>query len=218
VIPVRGWLVAGVLGATLALWGGASNAMASTAKSLATVTFGGDSYQNYDFNSKTVADNNVDWPVDLVFWGNASISKVYNKINWSWSGSTEYERVNDGSGNVWVSSGGRKNTICTDTHYRIYAPSVGYLSNSILGHYVIGTAHLDKNECFGPARYGWNETAEANVAARAAAAWGSPAVVKNAMSMPDGTPTFLLFRNAQTGWQGNHYFNNNGYPTLVHVP
>ena len=98
--------------------------MASTAKSLATVNYGGDSYQNYDFDSKTVAANNVDWPVDLVFWGNASISKVYTKINWSWSGSTEYERVNDGSGNAWVSSGGRKNTICTDTHYRIYAPSL----------------------------------------------------------------------------------------------
>jgi len=34
--------------------------------------------------------------------------------------------------------------------------------------------------------------------------------------MPDGTPTFLLFQNAQTGWQGNHYFNNHGYPTLIH--
>ena len=218
VIPVRRWLVAGVVTAVFALSAGATNAMASTAKSLATVTFGGDSYQNYDFNSKNVAANNVDWPVDLVFWGNASIAKVYNKINWSWSGSTEYERVNDGSGNVWVSSGGRKNTVCTDTHYRIYAPSVGYLSNGILGHYVIGTSHLDKNECLGPATYGWNETAEANVAARAAAVWGSSAVVKNAMFMPDGTPTFLLFQNAQTGWQGNHYFNNNGYPTLIHVP
>ena len=166
----------------------------------------------------SVAATNVDWPVDLVFWGNASISKVYNKINWSWSGSTEYEQLNDGSGNVWVSSGGRKNTICTDTHYRIYAPSAGYLSNTILGHYVIGTAHLDKNECFGSSSYGWNETAEAHVAARAATVWGSAAVVKNAMFMPDGTPTFLLFQNAQTGWQGNHYFNNNGYPTLIHVP
>jgi hypothetical protein len=117
-----------------------------------------------------------------------------------------------------VSSGGRKNTICTDTHYRIYAPSAGYLRNNILGHYVIGTAHLDKNECVGSATYGWNEKAEANVASRAAAVWGSAAVVKNAMFMPDGTPTFLLFQNAQTEWQGTHYFNNDGYPTLIHVP
>ena len=62
-----------------------------------------------------------------MFWGNASISKVDTKINWSQSGSTVYERVNDGSDSVWVSSGGRKNTVCTDTHYRIYAPSAGYL-------------------------------------------------------------------------------------------
>ena len=43
------------------------------------------------------------------------------------------------------------------------------------------------------------------------------AVVKKAMFMPDGTPTFMLLPNAQTGWQGNHFFNNNGYPTLLHV-
>jgi hypothetical protein len=218
VIPVRRFLVAGFLLMAGALWSGTSAAMASSTTSLATVQYGGDSFQNFDFESKTVAANNVDWPVDLVFWGNASVSKVYTKIGWAWSGSAEYERVNDGSGNVWVTSGGRKNTLCTDSHYRLYAPSAGYLSNSILGHYVIGTAHLDKNECFGSATYGWNETAEAKVAARAAAVWGSSAVVANAMFMPDGTPTFLLFQNAQTGWQGSHYFDNNGYPTLIHVP
>ena len=215
---MRRWLVTGFLGVWLVVGGSASTAMGSTTTNLATVRYGGDSFQNFDFDSKTVASSNVDWPVDLVFWGNASISKVYNKIAWSWSGSTEYEQVNDGSGNVWVSSGGRKNTICTDTHYRLYAPAAGFLSNSILGRYVIGTAHLDKNECLGSASYGWNETAEARVAARAAAVWGSAAVMKNAMLMPDGTPSFLLFQNAQTGWQSNHYFNNNGYPTLIHVP
>ena len=46
--------------------------------------------------------------------------------------------------------------------------------------------------------------------------WGSSALVKNALFMPDGTPTFLLFQNAQTGWQGNHHVNNHGYPTLIH--
>ena len=215
---MRRWLVAGFLAAALALFAGASSATASTTTKLTTVRYGGDSFQNFDFESQTVAANNVDWPVDLVFWGNASISKVYTKINWSWSGSSEYERINDGSGNTWVSSGGRKNTLCSDTHYRLYAPTAGYLSNNNLGHYVIATAHLDKNECVGSTSYGWNETAEANVAARAVAVWGSAAVVKNAIFMPDGTPTFLLFQNAQTGWQGNHYFNNDGYPTLIHVP
>src|SRR5437868_13566866 len=66
VIPVRRGLVAGVVAAALALFAGASTAVASTAKNLATVNFGGDSYQNYDFNSRNVAANNVDWPVDLV--------------------------------------------------------------------------------------------------------------------------------------------------------
>lgn len=214
---MKRYLVAGWLAVVLTLAVSASSALASTTTGLATVRYGGDSFQNFDFESQTVAANNVDWPVDLVFWGNASISKVYNKIGWAWSGSSEYEQLNDGSGSVWVSSSGRKNTLCTDTHFRLYAPSVGYLSNGTLGHYVIATAHLDKNECFGSSSYGWNETAEATIASRATKLWGSAAVQKNAQSMPDGTPTITLFNNAQTGWQGNHYFDNNGYPTLIHV-
>ena len=36
--------------------------------------------------------------------------------------------------------------------------------------------------------------------------------------MPDGTPTLALFDNANTTTQGNHHFNNDGYPTLIRVP
>ena len=202
----------------LTLAASAGTARASTTTTLAKVQYGGDAFWNFDFDTKTVTAGKVDWPVDIVFWGNASIAKVYSKIGWAWSGSTEYERLNDGSGAVWVSSGGRKDTLCTDTHFRLYAPAAGYLSNKPLGHYVIATAHLDKNECGTSPTYGWNETAEANVAARAAAVWGAAAVRANAATLPDGTATLGLFTNAQTGWQGNHYFDNNGLPTLVKVP
>jgi hypothetical protein len=217
---MRRFVVLGVIAALsgVAFGYGAATARASTAANLSLVNYRGDSFWNYDFNTATVDESNVDWPVDMVFWGNASVSKVYNKIGWIWSGSKEFEQINDGSGSVWVSSGGRKNTLCTDTHFRLYAPSTGYLMNAALGHYVIATAHLDKNECGSSPTYGWNETAEANVAKRAAAVWGSGAVKANAAALPDGTPTLSLFVNAQTGWQGSHYFNNNGYPTLVKVP
>jgi hypothetical protein len=206
-----------VAGAAMALAGSAGTATASTTTTLAKVQYGGDTFWNFDFDTKTVDANKVDWPVDIVFWGNASISKVYSKIGWAWSGSNEYERVNDGGGAAWVSSGGRKNTLCTDTHFRLYAPSMGFFTHPFLGHYVIATAHLDKHECGLSPTYGWNETAEANVAARAAAVWGNAAVQANAAALPDGTPTLGLFQNAQVGWQGNHYFDNNGTPTLVKV-
>ena len=135
---------------------GASSAMASTTTSLKTVHYGGDSFRNFDFDSQRASAGNVDWPVDLVFWGNASVDKVYAGIGWSLAGSNEYGRLNDGTGAIWVPSAGRKSGLCSGTHFRLYAPPVGYLSNRKLGHYVIATAHVDKNECFGSAQYGWN--------------------------------------------------------------
>lgn len=198
---------------------GVSTAGASSTSTLTAIHYQGDTFYNYDFDSESASATNVDWPVDLVFWGNASISKVYSKIGYAFSGSNEYAQVDDGSGAVWVASAGRKNGFCVsvDTHFRLYAPPVGYFTNSVLGHYVIATAHLDKNECTSAPTYGWNEAAEAHIAKRAAKVWGASAVQANAQTMPDGTPTLSLFDNAQTGWEGNHYFKNDGYPTLIKV-
>jgi hypothetical protein len=214
----RVWKAAAVMTLLAASLVATVAARASVTTSLVNVQYAGDHFYNYDFDSKIVNAGNVDWPVDLIFWSNASVSKVQSKLGWIWPGSSEYALVDDGSGATWVSSGGRKNTFCTDTHYRLYAPAAGYLTNSVLGHYVIGTSHLDKNECGSSPQYGWNETSEANVAARAAAVYGSAAVVRNAVMLPDGTPTLGLLQNAQSGWEGSHYFDNNGYPTLVMVP
>jgi hypothetical protein len=211
-------LVVGIL-AVGGLMLSVSGAGASTTTTLTAIHYHGDSFYNYDFDSQSASATNVDWPVDLVFWGKATVSKVYSKIGYAYFGSDEYAQVNDGSGAVWVASAGRKNGFCAkvDTHFRLYAPPVGYFTNNVLGHYVIATAHLDKNECTSTPTYGWNETAETHIAKRAVTAWGASAVQTNAQAMPDGTPTLSLFNNAQTGWQGNHYFNNNGYPTLIKV-
>ena len=194
----------------------AAGAGAATAPNFHPVSYGGDTWTNYDVTSPNT--QSVDWPVDLIFWGNATTSKVYSGLRWIWGGSTIYAQVDDGAGPSWVGTGGRKNTLCTDTHYRLYADSDGYLSNLPLGRYVIGTTHLDRNECFGTSTFGFNETAEANVAARARAVWGSAAVQEDAQFMPDGTPTLGLFDNANWATQGNHHFENDGYPTLIHVP
>ena len=183
------------------------------------VGYGGDTWTNYDLTATSM--QSVDWPVDLIFWGNASISKITGKLGWIWPGSTVYARVDDGAGPSWVGSGGRKNTLCTDTHYRLYADRDGYLSTApfgLLGNYVIGTAHLDRNECFGTASYGFNEQAEATVAARARRVWGTNAVQEDAKVLPDGTLTSTLLHNQISDQEGNHYFDNDGYPTLIHVP
>jgi hypothetical protein len=194
----------------------AAGAGAQTAPNFGTVTYGGDTWLNYDLHTKGTAD--VDWPVDVIFWGNASILKIYSKVGWFWPGSNEYFQVDDGAGSFWAASAGRKNTLCTDTHFRLYADSNGYLTNAGLGNYVLGTSHLDMNECGSSATFGWNETSEANVAARARAVWGAAAVQANAAFLPDGTSTYGLLHNAISGTQGNHTFDNNGYPTLIKVP
>jgi hypothetical protein len=195
---------------------GTGAALAATAPNFHVVSYDGDTWTNYDVTAP--GTQNVDWPVDLIFWGNATTSKVYWQMRWIWGGSTMYAQVDDGAGPFWASTGGRKNTFCTDTHYRLYADGDGYLLNTWLGRYVIGTAHLDRNECGPTPSFGWNETAEANVAARARAVWGAAAVQEDAEFMPDGTPTFILLDNANTEIQGNHHFDNDGYPTLIRVP
>lgn len=202
----------------LIVLGAVAPASASTTTTLQLVRYGHNSFYSYDFDSQSAVATNVDWPVDMIFYGRASVSKVYSKIGWSWSGSSEYMLINTGSGATWVSAGGRKNTICTDTHYRLYAPAAGYFTDPVLGHYVIATMHLDKNECGSSPTYGWNETAETTLAKRATTVWGAHAVQHDATTLPDGTSTSTLLNNVnETGWQGNHYFFNDGLPTLVKV-
>lgn len=192
-----------------------SSALGSTV--VQPVSLGGDSWWNFDFvTSGNTAD--VDWPVDVIFWGNATVSKVYSRLGWIWQGSNVYEQVDDGGAPTWAASAGRKNTFCTDTHLRLYADADGALSNSILGSYVVGTAHLDVNECSSKPSYGWNETAEGNVAARWAARAGSAGIVRDAAVFPDKvTPTSVL-ANAINLTYGNHVYVNNGLPTLIYVP
>jgi len=207
---------AAVLSVLAAVTIGVPSASAATAPNFHLVSYGGDAWTNYDVTAP--GSQSVDWPVDLVFWGNATRSKVYSQLRWIFSGSTMYAQVDDGAGAAWVSTGGRKNTFCTNSHYRLYADADGFLFNPMLGNYVLGTAHLDRNECGRSPTFGYNETAEANVAARARAVWGATAVEEDARFMPDGTPTITLFDNANITVQGNHVFDNDGYPTLIRVP
>src|SRR5262245_54022669 len=125
-------LVRGALIALLATLVAATAATASTTTNLRRVTYGQNSFYNYDFDSQNAVATNVDWPVDLIFYGNASVSKVQQGIGWSWPGSNEYQLLTSDAGSVWVASAGRKTALCTGTHYRLYAPAAGYFSDPAL--------------------------------------------------------------------------------------
>lgn len=134
-----------------------------------------DGFRNYDFNSRTVASNNVDWTIALMFWNNATINRVKNSgigPLYDQSGSTQYGRLRDttATGFVWDGDGGRKTTACPGApfqprearHYRIYADGDDRIYNLDWGFWVFGSTHYDIDECSltRPAWFGYSETAE----------------------------------------------------------
>jgi hypothetical protein len=99
---------------------GVASASAATAPNFHLVSYGGDTWTNYDVTAP--GSQSVDWPVDLVFWGNATRSKVYSQLRWIFSGSTMYAQVNDGAGAAWSARAAARTrsaptatTACTQT-------------------------------------------------------------------------------------------------------
>jgi len=134
-----------------------------------------DAFHNYDFLSQSVASDNVDWAVALVFWNNASISRVKTSAIgplYDQTGSRMNGRLRDttSSGYVWDEDSGRKTTLCPGAplqsrdarHYRIYADGDDRLYNLDWGYWVYGTTHWDIDECSlsNPAWFGHSENAE----------------------------------------------------------
>ena len=64
------------LSAFAALKGSEGSAHAASTSKLSRLVFHGDQFWNYDFTSKRVRASGVDWPIGLVFYGNATINKV----------------------------------------------------------------------------------------------------------------------------------------------
>lgn len=126
----------------------------------------GDSFYNYDFLTRSVAQNNVDWPVTVLFTNNATVDGAKCEMDntapcgdWapldasSWTDYALY--MNDGVGAAWDNDGGKKTTTCPATgdyanHYRIYGiGNLGRLYNTTLGYWVPATTHRDWSECPG---------------------------------------------------------------------
>ncbi len=173
-----------VLAVCVAAAPAAAMAAGYTAGGLKIVTSGEDSFWNYDYDkgsSRTYPDpataGHNDWPVTIVFYNAASVSKVRSIVK-SWlssTGSTMYARISDSAG-VWEWSGdaGRKEatyyfsglrlTARTKVlHIRLYAHRNDRSHNAAWGDYVLCTTHFDNNELGqtpgAPKWYGMSEDA-----------------------------------------------------------
>ena len=179
-----------------------------------------DAFRNYDFTEQTVSRNKVDWPVNFVYYNRAEIDKVKDKMKgfMPFRGSSMNGRVDDGSGPVWDTDRGIKDRRCpnpafgsTAYHTRLYAPpNTDYMYNRSWGFYIIGTSHIDHNECWPRDRwYGRTEDAEGRITLYARDVFGPSRVHRDHVWFRNDEP----FRR-----EGNHIWKNNGYATFVNVP
>ena len=156
----------------------------ATPGSLKMVNVNEDSFWNYDYDrgsSSTypapASAGHNDWPVTIVFTGNATVSKVRSIVK-SWlpsTGSSMYARISDSAG-VWEwrgDSGRKENTwywvgfrLVARTkvlHIRLYARAADKSTNATWGNYVLCTTHIDNNELGqtkgAPKWYGMSEDA-----------------------------------------------------------
>lgn len=146
-------------------------ALANTNSNLRVIYIGSDRFYNYDFVDGFAyvgQSNHVDQPVTIVYSGNtptSSVSKtviknVYTLMGFRYTGSTMYNKLDDGNG-IWSpNSDGGKKTSDTDQngyHFRLYAANGSYMTDpGGWNKYVIATTHKDLT----PLIAGWSEDCE----------------------------------------------------------
>ena len=177
---------------------------------------GATTIRNYDFNNQVVTATGVDWAVDLLFIQNATINKVKAGFPSYDQGGTcasaQYGRMNDnGAGYVWDSDQGKKTTCCpitgSDYHFRVYADSDDRLGYSAgFGYWVFGTTHKDVQECGSGTWYGDSEAAESHLVSVRPSNWS---VCASCQWMKNAEPA---------RWDGDHFWSNDGYASVLYVP
>ena len=220
-------LVAGVLaGRPLAT--GVAPAGAATTGHLTYVTMDEDAFYNYDFNSITgdPLATNVDWPIDLLFWNNASVASVTSlyRPGYPYSGSSQYALLADDKNAEgddvsdwnwsWDGDAGVKDRFCPSyntraRHMRLYAPGGGQLYNINWGYYVLATTHTDFQECWFGTQYGWSEDTEHIFAGYAR---------DHGYTVAEDAPNLDFGNSEAPHWEGNHYWQNDGHASAVNVP
>lgn len=149
-----------------------------------------DAFWNYDFESEDVDRCNVDWPVNLIFHGNAEIDRVkrdmllyagYSCVSRGDCGKQFHARMSDGVDMSWDADAGIKAGLCGGdaTHLRLYAAGEtdipdGHdrMFNLRWGFYILGTSHIDHADCWPVGRWsGRSERAEGNIARAVRPIW-----------------------------------------------
>jgi hypothetical protein len=191
-----------------------------------------DAFWNYDFKSVSTYQGNVDWPVTLMFWNNASINRVKSLLNSPYDQASPGEQraalIDFGYPWIWDGDGGRKTTLCpgaplqprTARHYRIYADAPpgqtggvaggdDRIYNLSWGFWVFGTTHFDVDECRGPGSSPWFGLSE-NVEDWIVSDWSAKGYAVS--------PDWDYFHNYEPfELQGDHYYDNNGYASAFYV-
>jgi len=178
------FVVLAVLAVCTAVTPAAAMAAGFTAGNLKIVTEGEDAFWNYDYDKGSssaypdpASAGHNDWPVTIVFYNAATVSKVRSIIK-SWlpsTGSTMYSRLSDSTGiwewrgdtgrkqNTWYFSGFRLLARTQVLHIRLYAHNGDRSHNAAWGDYVLCTTHFDNNElgqtAGAPKWYGMSEDA-----------------------------------------------------------
>jgi hypothetical protein len=193
-------------------------AFAWTAANLQPVNSAEDAFYNYDFTGRTVSADGVDWPVTIIFYGNASVSKVKSAFrSRGWGNpfvSTMYGYANDGAGFLFAGDGGVKTFATKSPHMRLYAPG-GRMSNSALGSYVVATTHYDNAELSKPPTqwFGMSEDAAAAAVQTAVKAWGAGCVTVNSFALGNAQYGEVKGANGE-----RHIWQCDGMATLIKVP
>jgi hypothetical protein len=133
----------------------------------------GPAFLAYDGNA-SFDRRQSDWPVSLVFAGNASVGKVkraLRQLGFTHRGHTRYLAYRAGDQSARFDGDRGLKTACdgsgTDVHVRLYAPTAtDRFLDPDYGSVVVGTTHLDRADgCRVPPQlFGFSEIAERRVA------------------------------------------------------
>ncbi len=139
-----------------------SRAGPATSSNYYTLCMGSDCFKNWDSSSETVfGPSTADWPVTIIYWGYATISKVKDRYDWDFPFAWKRYMLMTDDGVTWFTASDRgmktvnvvfdpPQEICNRSigreyiHVRLYAdPSRGYNYHPSLGRYVVATTHID---------------------------------------------------------------------------
>jgi hypothetical protein len=211
-------LLAAVALGTLAVRRGAAD-VARQPPVLVRLSDRGPEFLSYDGTPGLRADQR-DWPVSLVFTGNATVHTVKRALRHAGltrSGNIEYLAYQVDGATLRLDGDRGLKTRCdpnkSDIHVRLYAPTVtGRFVDPQFGSVVVGTTHVDHADGCGspPKSFGFSEDAEQRVAALLAhQGWR---VQRNWLALHNSEP---YRRDVE---DPAHVWWSDGRATLVEVP